>query len=140
MAVPIQSPPPPSYEEQHLRRLEAERKLLADEKFTGWAVVWTLFAFKMATVAVIVYIARDSRQAGSSEQMAFIAATTWYWFFIPLVAMSGYVAWQLRLRKARKQAEHYKQSEFSIQVDTGLLTEDEKERLRRLPHIAETDR
>lgn len=140
MAVPIQSPPPPSYEEQHLRRLEAERKLLADEKFTGWAVVWTLFAFKMATVAVIVYIARDSRQAGSSEQMAFIAATTWYWFVIPLVAMSGYVAWQLRLRKARKQAEHYKQSEFSIPVDTGLLTEDEKERLRRLPHIAETDR
>lgn len=140
MAVPIQSPPPPSYADQHLRRMEAERKLLADEKFTGWAVVWTLFAFKLATIAVIIFVARNTRHAGSSEQMAYIASTTWYWFFIPIVAFSGYVAWKLRLRKARKQVEHLRRSEFFVATTTEPLTEIEKERLLQLPKLAEHDR
>lgn len=140
MATPIQSPPPPSYADQHLRRMEAERKLLADEKFTGWAVVWTLFGFKMATVAVIVFMGRNTPHAGSSEQMAYIASTTWYWFFIPLVALSGYVAWKRRLRKARKHVEHLKRSEFSVASTSESLSEIEKERLLRLPKLAEHDR
>lgn len=140
MAVPTQTPQPPSYEDQHLRRMEHERQLFADEKTMGWAVVWTLFAFKMATIGVILFVARNTRHSGSSEQWAFIAVTTWYWFFIPVVAISGYVAWRLRLRKAKKRAEEMKRSEFGISLDADSLTEDEKERLRRLPHLAETDR
>lgn len=140
MAAPTQSPPPPSYAEQHLARMEAEHKMLADEKFTGWAVIWTLFAFKMATLAIIVYVARSTPHAGSSEQMAYIAATTWYWFFIPLVAFSGFIAWRLRLRKARKQAERLKHSEFSVPPEPISLTDEEIERLRRLPRLAENDR
>jgi hypothetical protein len=139
MAVPTQSPPPPSYDEQHLARMEAEHRMLADEKFTGWAVIWTLFAFKIATLGIIVYMARNTSHAGSSEQMAYIVATTWYWFFIPLIAFSGLIGWRLRLRKARKRAEQLKQSEFSVPEPTPL-TEDEMERLRRLPLPAETDR
>jgi hypothetical protein len=119
--------------------MEAEHKMLADEKFTGWAVIWTLFAFKMATLAVIIYVARSTPHAGSSEQMAYIVATTWYWFFIPLIAFSGFIGWRLRLRKARKRAEQLKQSEFSV-PEPSPLTEDEMERLRRLPLPAETDR
>ena len=140
MAVPTHSPQPPSYEEERLRRMEHERKLLADEKTMSWAVVWTLFAFKLATITVIVYVARNTRHAGSSEQMAFIAVTTWYWFLIPLVAASGFVAWRLRLRKAKKRADEMKRSEFGISLNSEALTEDEKDRLRRLPHLAETDR
>ncbi len=140
MATPIQSPPPPSYADQHLRRMEAERKLLADEKFTGWAVVWTLFAFKMATITVIVFMARNTPHAGSPEQMAYIASTTWYWFFIPAVALSGFVGWKLRLRKARRQVESLKRSEFTVAPAAESLTESEKERLLRLPKLAEHDR
>lgn len=139
MAVPTQSPPP-SYAEQHLARMEAEHKMLADEKFTGWAVIWTLFVFKMATLAIIVYVARNTSHAGSSEQMAFIAATTWYWFFIPLVALSGFVGWRLRLRKVRKQVEQLRQSEFVVPPEPLSLTDEEMERLRRLPQLAENDR
>lgn len=119
--------------------MEAEHKMLADEKFTGWAVIWTLFAFKMATLAIIVYVSWNTPHAGSSEQLAYIVSTTWYWFFIPLIAFSGFVSWRLRLRKARRQAEQLRQSEFSV-PEPNPLTHDEMERLRRLPLPAENDR
>lgn len=140
MAVPTQTPQPPSYEEKHIQRLEHEGKLFADEKTMGWAVVWTLFAFKMATITVIMIVARNTRHAGTSEHMAFIVSTTWYWFFIPIVALSGFVTWRLRLRKARNRAEEMKRSEFGLSLSSDSLTEAEKERLRRLPRLAETDR
>lgn len=140
MAVPTQTPQPPSYEQQKLDDMEHERKLFADEKITGWAVVWTLFAFKLATIAIVLYVARNTRHSGSDEQWTYIVVTTWYWFFIPLVAISGFVAWRLRLRKARKRAEEMKRSEFGLSLGQSSLTEAEKDRLRRLPHLAETDR
>ena len=89
---------------------------------------------------MVLIVARNTRHSGSEEQWAFIAVTTWYWFFIPLVAVSGFVAWRLRLRKARKRAEEMKRSEFGLSLSSYSLTEAEKERLRRLPHLAETDR
>lgn len=140
MAVPIHSPQPPSYEEQRLNNMEHERKLHEDEKSMGWAIVWTLFAFKLATITVIVFVARNTQHAGSSEQMAYIVTTTWYWFFIPIVAASGFVTWRLRLRKAKKRAEEMKRREFGLSLSSETLTDDEKDRLRRLPHLAETDR
>lgn len=142
MAVPIQSPPPPSYPEQAVRRMEAEHKLLADERFTGWAVIWTLFAFKMGSIAVILFIGRNSAEAGTEKSWAYIISTTWYWFIIPLVAFSGFVAWRLRLRKARKRAQQLKRSEFSTLSASELepLTEDEKARLRQVQRLDEYDR
>ena len=92
MAVPIQNPPPPSHAEQAVERLEAEHKMLADERFTGWAVVWTLFGFKIFTVAIIIWLGRNSSEAGTEKSWAYIISTTWYWFIIPLVALSGFVA------------------------------------------------
>lgn len=134
MAVPIQNPPPPSYSEQAVERMEAEHKMLADERFTGWAVVWTLFGFKLGTVAIIVILGGRNAEAGSDKWWAYIISTTWYWFFIPLIALSGFVAWRLRLRKARKRAQQLKQSEFSSVSRTELtpLTEEEKARLRQV--------
>lgn len=134
MAVPIQSPPPPSHAEQAVERMEAEHKMLADERFTGWAVIWTLFGFKLGTVAIIVILGSRNAEAGSEKWWAYLVSTTWYWFIIPLVALSGFVAWRLRLRKARKRAQHLRRSEFSILSDSELvpLTEEEKARLARL--------
>lgn len=134
MAVPIQTPPPPSYAEQAVQRMEAERKLLADERFTGWAVIWTLFGFKIGTVAIIMILGSKNAEAGTDKWWAYIISTTWYWFFIPAIAISGFVAWRLRLRKARKQAEQLRRSEFSLlsTSELGDLTEEEKARLRHL--------
>lgn len=142
MAVPIQSPPPPSYSEQAVRRMEAERKLLTEERYSGWAIVWTLFGFKMATIAVILIVGRHSAEAGSEKSWAYIISTTWYWFIIPLVAFSGFVAWRLRLRKARKQAQLYRRGEFSIMNTSDLapLTDEEKKRLSQLRGRPEQDR
>lgn len=142
MAAPIQSPPPPSYSEQVVRRMEAEHKLHADERFTGWAVIWTLFAFKMGTLVIIVVLGSRSSEAGSEKWWAYIISTTWYWFIIPLVALSGFVVWQLRLRKARRRVQHMKRSEFSVlnSAELALLSEDEKARLRRVQRLVEQDR
>lgn len=142
MAVPIQTPPPPSYSEQAVRRMEAEHKLLADERFTGWAVIWTLFGFKMATVVIIVLLGGRNAEAGGEKWWAYMISTTWYWFFIPLIAFSGIVAWRLRLRKARKLAQQMKRSEFSILSASELepLTEEEKARLRKIQRPTEQGR
>lgn len=141
MAVPIQSPPPPSYSEQVLSQMEAEHKMLADERFTGWAVIWTLFGFKIMTIVVILIVGRQSSEAGTEKSWAYIISTTWYWFIIPIVALSGFVAWRLRLRKARKRVKKLKQSEFSIidPSDTVELTEEEMERLRQVRRRGELD-
>lgn len=142
MAVPIQTPPPPSQTERAVQRLEAERKLLADERFTGWAVIWTLFGFKIGTVAIIVILGSRNVEAGSDKWWAYLVSTTWYWFFIPLFAASGYIAWRLRLRRARKQAQGLRRSEFSVLTVAELdaLTEEEKIRLRQVPHLEQRDR
>ena len=122
--------------------MEAEHKLLADERFSGWAVIWTLFAFKMATVAVILVVGRQSSEAGTEKSWAYIISTTWYWFIIPIVALSGIIAWQLRLRRARKRARDYKRAEFSglNKTDLVTLTEEEKNRLRQVQRREEYDR
>ena len=106
MAVPLDTPSSPQ-SERILRELEAERKRESSERITGWTIVWTLFAFKMATIVIIWFAAN-----GSPEATAYITVTTWYWLSIPAVAASGYVGYRLRLRKARKQADRLRQSEF----------------------------
>lgn len=142
MVVPIQTPPPPSQTEQAVQRMEAERKLFADERFTAWAVVWTLFAFKIGTLAIIVMLGSRNAEAGTDKWWAYLISTTWYWFTIPVVAFSGFVLWRLRLRRARKQARELRRSEFSLLTATefGGLTEEEKERLNQVRRLNEHDR
>lgn len=139
MAVPLnKSQQQPSYSERALRDMERERKRDAEERVTGWTVVWTLFAFKMATVALVWYAANGSRDDGAKTDNLLIA-TTWYWLAIPVVALSGVLAYRLRLRAARKRAAQLKQAEFETSrqaVQSGTMTVDlsdeEKERLRVL--------
>lgn len=106
MAVPLNTPSSPE-SERLLRALEAEQRRNAEERITGWTVVWTLFAFKLGTIIIIWFAAN-----GSAEANAYIVVTSWYWLAVPIVAMSGYIAYRWRLRKARQKVSQLRQSEF----------------------------
>lgn len=137
MAVPIQTPPPPSYSEKTIRQMELERQMFEDEKFASWGIIWTLFAFKMGTIVLILVIMRHATSAQKTEAAAYIAVSSWYWLFIPLVAVSGGVMWRWRLRRARRRAQELRRSEFStLRVsDLAPLSEEEKSRLRQIPAL-----
>lgn len=139
MVVPTQTPPPPSYSDQALRRMEAERKLVEHEKFTFWGVIWILFGFKLGTIALILIIGAGTPDMSSGEGAAFIAMSSWYWLFIPLIAFSGFVAYRLRLRKQRKRAEALRAAEFST-LSANELSEEERARLRQVRYLPENER
>jgi hypothetical protein len=126
MAVPLNTP---SQSERALKALERERKEEADGRVTAWTVVWTLFAFKMATVGIIWYAA-----AGSSEANGLLAATTWYWMFIPIVAFSGFIAYRWRLVRARRQRDRLHTAEWN-ESETSITDED----VRRLMQSSRRD-
>lgn len=139
MVVPTQTPPPPSYSQQALRRMEAERKLIEHEKFTFWGVIWILFGFKLGTIVLILIVGAGNPDMRSGEAAAFIAMSSWYWLFIPLIAFSGFVAYKLRLRKQRKRAEQLREAEFST-LSASALSAEEKERLRQVAYLPEHER
>lgn len=87
-------------EQRALDVMELERKQEAEEKSAVWAFIWTLFVFKVATMILIVYLA-----AGSAESFGVAIATTWYWFLIPIAAITGPLLYRWRLiRQRRKRA------------------------------------
>lgn len=143
MAVPLNKSPQPSYSERALRDMEFEHNRDREERITGWTVIWVLFAFKMATVALIWWTARGSSEEGAAVD-GLLAATTWYYIVIPIVALSGFIAYRFRLRAARKKVEQLRRAEFmeaqrhpqsaSYRVE---LTDEEKARLRALEHRRE---
>lgn len=129
MAVPLDTSTTPQAKRM-LQTLEAEHKRDAEERITGWTVIWTLFAFKMATVGIIWYAAN-----GSAEANAFLTVTTWYWMTIPVVALSGFIGYRLRLRKARKQADALRDAEFretDSPVEPMIFTDEEVRKLMAL--------
>ena len=130
MATPLESSTSSNHSERVLRELEAESKREASERTTGWTVVWTLFVFKMATITIIWFAAH-----GTPEANAYITVTTWYWLGIPVFAASGFVAYRLRLRRARKQADRLRKSEFMEDEPTPeifVMTDEEVRKLIEL--------
>jgi len=90
-----------------LAALERERKEKAEAKTTLWAFLWTLFAFKIVTAAVIWYVA-----AGSPESISLIVATTWLWLPIPIIAIGGPVLYRWRLIRQRRRREALRRAEW----------------------------
>lgn len=125
-----------------MRHMEHERRLLQDEKFTGWSIIWTLFAFKLGTIGIILFMMRNAASSQKIEAGAYIATSSALWVVVPIVAMSGFVSWRIRLRRARRKAKQLRQSEFCTigAADFAPLTEDEKARLRQLPHLTDDER
>lgn len=83
-----------------------------DENFDGLPVrgfLWTLFAFKMATVAVIFWAA-----GGSSEASILLSATTWPWLIIPGIVLFGWLAFHFRLRRVRARRRELQQAEWLV--------------------------
>jgi hypothetical protein len=91
-----------------LKRAEAERKREADEKAAVWGFLWTLFAFKIITVGVLlVWIAPD-------EFAKVAALATWPFLIIPGAALVGPVGYQVRKRRMRRQRAALERAEFTV--------------------------
>jgi hypothetical protein len=95
----------------------AERRLAAREEEerrnrsgmrAAWAFLWTLFAFKIVTVGVIWWAATSTH----SDETSFIIATTWYWFLIPIAAISGPLLFRWRLIQMRRRRHALRGSEW----------------------------
>ena len=95
--------------ERRLAILEQERKNDSDSKQAVWVFLWTLFVFKIATVAIIWYAAN-----GTHEAQALLLATTWFWFVIPAAAIGGPVLYWRRLLKQRRRREELRRSEWDV--------------------------
>ncbi|MEJ7839227.1 MAG: hypothetical protein WKF81_10440 [Thermomicrobiales bacterium] len=106
MAAPIA---PDTRGTRRLAILEQERKTESDSRAAIWVFVWTLFAFKIATVAVIFFAAR-----GTHEAQAIILATTWFWFLIPVAAIAGPTMYWKRLRRMRRRREELRHAEWNV--------------------------
>jgi hypothetical protein len=94
--------------ERHLAMRQEER--LRDEAGhkAGWTFLWTLFVFKIATVGIIWYAATSTQ----SHEISFIIATTWYWFVIPIIAISGPLLYRWRLVQQRRRREALRVAEW----------------------------
>jgi Flp pilus assembly protein TadB len=113
MAVPI-SPAPQT--DRILKQLERERREESEERATVWAFLWVLFAFKMATIGVIWYVA-----AGTGQSLVMIAATTWYWLVIPIAALAGPLLVRWRMIKMRRRREELRRAEWCEEPGTRAV-------------------
>src|SRR5918995_2058111 len=93
---------------RRLRRLEVEQRNDADGRAAVWGFIWTLFAFKMATVALIVWAAKDR------ESIALVLSTSWFWLFIPAAAISGPILYRIRLRRLRRRRQALRRAEWLL--------------------------
>ena len=73
-----------------------------------WAFLWTLFIFKIVTVGVIWWSATSTH----SDETAFIVATTWYWFLIPIAAITGPLLFRWRLVQMRRRRKQLRGAEW----------------------------
>lgn len=89
---------------------KAEEKAKSSERSTVWAFVWTLFIFKIATVAVIFWAAEGSGEAG-----LLITATTWFWVGIPIFAIAGPIVYFVRRRRVRRKRAELQRAEWLVE-------------------------
>ena len=84
-----------------------------DETSAAWAFIWVLFAFKMATVFMIYWAARDY------EAAVLLTATTWFWLGIPAFACAAPLAFRYRLVRVRARRERLRRAEWLLEADTA---------------------
>lgn len=73
------------------------------------AFLWTLFAFKMATVAAIFWASGGSGEAG-----ILLTATTWPWLIIPGIVLFGWLMFHVRLRRVRARRIALQRAEWMV--------------------------
>lgn len=94
-----------------LAQQDAEAKEEADARQVVHVFLWTLFAFKVATLGVLFY------WAGKQELWAIIGMSAWPWIVIPGIALSGPIGYHMRLRRVRRKREALRRAEWA-QHDT----------------------
>lgn len=102
-----------------VRSAETEAK---DESFDGISVrgfLWTLFIFKIATVAAIFWAAGGSGEAG-----ILLTATTWYWLIIPGIILFGWLVFRFRLRRVRARRLELQRAEWMLDERETMDDED----------------
>lgn len=80
-----------------------------EERVNIWPYVWILFGFKIVTVGATWWYASRSREATS-----ILAATHWFWIFIPLLAIGGPMLFQYRLRRVRRKRAQLQAAEWMV--------------------------
>ena len=81
----------------------------SEERFNIWPFVWVIFAFKFITLFATWWYA-----ARSSEATTILAATHWFWLFIPMIAIGGPLAFHYRLRRVRRKRAQLQASEWMV--------------------------
>lgn len=79
-------------------RPTTEQERARDDRSTVWVFVWTLFVFKMLTLGAIIWAA-----SGSSESLAVVIGTNWYYAIFPVLVIVGPVAYHIRVRRVRRR-------------------------------------
>lgn len=78
-----------------------------------WAFLWTLFAFKMATVVLIFWYDR------SWASGLVLSATTWYWLPLLAVLVAAPLVYHYRVRKVRARRHELIRSEWMVDAAPG---------------------
>lgn len=76
----------------------------------AWVFLWALFAFKVGTIGIILWINR------SEVSTVMIVVSSWYWLVIPVIALAGPVAFRWRLLKQRRRAAALRRSEWLVEA------------------------
>lgn len=90
-----------------LAQQDAEAKEARDAKQVVHVFLWTLFVFKIITLAVLV-IWIDPR-----DVWLLIGVSAWPWFVIPGIALAGPIGYQIRLRRMRRKRESLRRAEWA---------------------------
>jgi hypothetical protein len=85
-----------------------DRKREEDERSVVWVFLWTLLAFKLATVALIIWASK------SFEAGVLVSATTWPFLVIPAMALAGPILYHYRLRRVRARRKQLLRSEWML--------------------------
>ena len=80
-----------------------------EESFSIWPFVWILFGFKLATALIIWWFA-----AGSAGTYSILVGTHWFWLVFPILALSGPIAYQWRLRRVRRKRAQLQAAEWMV--------------------------
>jgi len=91
-------------------RQNAEERRQKDDRATVWAFVWTLFAFKLATIVAIAWAA-----SGGGETALVLGATNWFWLLLPAFAVAGPFLFHYRLRRVRRRREQLRRAEWMLE-------------------------
>ncbi|CAA9564896.1 MAG: hypothetical protein AVDCRST_MAG70-1956 [uncultured Thermomicrobiales bacterium] len=103
-------PPPTVPPRPRTDRDDSPRRPDEPDHAAAWAFIWILFAFKMITVFLIWWASR------SYETGVFLAATTWFWIVVPMLALAAPIAFRWRLIRVRRRRAQLQRSEWLVDL------------------------